>query len=353
MQMAQCQKKKKNTTGKAGACAIKRQRLPGLGLASRSGSVFAPPRASREGSPFVATPPAAHGGSHSGGRGQSRGPGRALSHPRLRGPATGGPALLWRRLRSRWPRGKGEGPAGSPTPRGSAAAAPATILDGGPARRVLPGRDEDNGVGCPVTRRQPDPGPGERDQRRGQRDAVRGGRMAADGARGRALPKHCERVWRRQPGRRREPAFTSGSRRGLAAFPAARAQARDAGSRPCGGPPAARAPGLPLRNAWLESVPRGPSAAARDSSAALSSRLFPEMLPRFSTSLPSALGFAFVSFATPGFSLDACLWAPRTVRAERDAFSRGLSLVVKVTWGWPSSVRPRPGRVLGRGLGRE
>lgn len=238
------EKKKKPTTGKAGACAVKRQRLPGLGLASRSGSVFAPPRASRR-QPF-------------GGQGAEPKPwAGAISSPtprardgRPRLPMAPPPVAVapWRGEGTRWV-------THATRERGSC---PGHHLGPGPERRALPGRDEDNGVGCPTTRRQPDPDPGERDQRRGRRDAARGGRMAADGARGRALPKHCERVWRRQPERRREPAFTSGSRRGLAAFPAARAQARDAGSRPYGGPPAARAPGLPLRNACLESVPRAP-----------------------------------------------------------------------------------------------
>lgn len=122
VQMAQCQKKP--TTGKAGACAVKRQRLPSLGLR-------AAPRVPG-GRPFVATPPAAHGGSHSGGA--WNGPGRAPSRPPPCRPATGGPALPRRRPRWPRPRGEGKGHAGSPTPRRSAAAATATILDGGPAR---------------------------------------------------------------------------------------------------------------------------------------------------------------------------------------------------------------------------
>lgn len=115
VQMAQCQKKKNPQPGR-----LERAQLNGSACPA-SASQAAPARSSRR--------PARPGGSHSGGRGQSRSPGRAPSHPRLRGPATGGPAFLWRRLRSRWPRGEGKGPAGSPTPRGSAAAAPATILD--------------------------------------------------------------------------------------------------------------------------------------------------------------------------------------------------------------------------------
>lgn len=61
-----------------------------------------------------------------------------------------------------------------------------------------------------------------------------------------SLPKHCERVWRQQQGRRREAVFTSGS--WPPAVPAARAHARGAGSRPL----AARAPRLALQNAHLK-----------------------------------------------------------------------------------------------------
>lgn len=308
--------RKKPTTGKAGACAVKRQRLPGLGLR-------AAPRVPG-GRLSVATPPAAHGGSHSGGA--WNGPGRAPSRP---------PTLRARDGRPRPPMapppvaaapGGGEGTRWATHATRERGGGPGHHLGRGPGKAGSPGRDEDNGVGCPTTRRQPDPGPGERDQWRGRRDAARGGRMAADGARGRALPKHCERVWRRQPGRRRESVFTSGSRSGrrLAAFPAARAQARDAGSRPRGGPPAARAPELPLRNACLESV-LGP--LCRRQGQQHGAKLAP--LPRNASPLlhTSPLGvrlcFCFVSSATPGFSLDASLWAPRTQRAQRDAFSRG------------------------------
>lgn len=179
-----------------------------------------------------------------------------------------------------------------------------------------------------------------------RRGAAPGRRMAADGAPGRGLPKHCERVWRRRQGRRREPAFTSGSRLLFSppppprppAFPAARAQARDAGSRPREGPrppPRGARSGAAFGKCLFEihhHPHRGRQGRKRDAKPAPLPEILPLLIfyaspqpaPRRSALLLLCVLCCFVC-ATPGFSLATSLWASWTPRAAREAFLTGSS----------------------------
>lgn len=190
--------------------------------------------------------------------------------------------------------GRERGPRGPPG-HGDTMAAEATILDRRPlsprpppgcARRDGGGREQRGWVPDGAPAAAPPPGAGVP----GARAAGRGA-GAADGGGWRARPRLTEAL-------RACMAAATGAEAGTClhfrfqaplfppppprppAFPAARAQARDAGSRPREGPrpPVARAPGLPLENASLKFTTT-PTAAARDGSAARSPRLSPKSSP--------------------------------------------------------------------------
>lgn len=99
-----------------------------------------------------------------------------------------------------------------------------------PRQDLLPERVEDNGTGRPPARLRPRRQPDTGYRGHARRGEPRDEQMAADGAQGQSLPKHCERVWRQQRERRREAAFTSGSKLASASLLPGRQGAR-AGSR--------------------------------------------------------------------------------------------------------------------------
>lgn len=215
-----------------------------------------------------------------------------------------------------------------------------------PRRAALAGTGggENSGAGCPTARPRPHLRPGQGYRGRVRRGAAPGRRMAADGAPGRGLPKHCERVWRRRQGRRREPAFTSGSRLlfsrpPLPGLPPSRRPGRRRGTPEAGPrrapPPRGARSGAAFGKCLFE-IHHHPHRGRQGRKRGAKPAPFPEILPLlifYASPQPSLRRSALLLLcvlccfvcATPGFSLATSLWASRTRRAAREAFLTGSS----------------------------
>lgn len=295
--MAQRQKKKKRQKkapkvwgahGRMTAPARRCARPSATKTGSGGPRVTAGHRATHSGSGFVpggvdtekgaVPPPPARGGRVRSSRAAAPHP--TAGHARPGAGDRGGPASWLRRLGSRRPRRAGDR-LGASRKRGRHNGGETTILDchllppspglPAPRRDSRSERDQGHGTERPTEPQRPGRRPAEGYQGRARRDAAGRGRMAADGALGQSLPKRLRARMAAATGTEAGSCLHFRSR---ALYPpppslglplswlSERRRAREVGAGPeagsgrCGGPPAVRAAGPPLRGARLGSRSR-------------------------------------------------------------------------------------------------